>query len=96
MSKIRIKKTIACWLQLLYQIILFVKLFPCKWLFCDMLITFANSFVIRLNCMMVGQATDSIMALMHSFNWLVPDAPIWRGLPWLNLRFSLAQTICES
>ena len=27
---------------------------------------------------------------------LVPDACLWLGSTWLNLRFSLALTICES
>ena len=29
-------------------------------------------------------------------HWLVPDACLWFGPPWLNLRFSLVLTICES
>ena len=29
-------------------------------------------------------------------SWLVSDACLWLGPPWLNLRFTLALTICES
>ena len=28
--------------------------------------------------------------------WLVPDACLWLDPPWINLRFSLALTVCES
>ena len=28
--------------------------------------------------------------------WLVPYACLWLGQAWLNMRFSLALTICES
>ena len=49
------------------------------------------------NYMTVGQASDSMTASTYSFHW-------WVGAwclslmdpPWLNLRFSLALTICES
>ena len=29
-------------------------------------------------------------------SWLMPDACVWLGPPWLNLKFALAWTIYES
>ena len=55
------------------------------------------SYGFLFNCTTVGQASDS-MRLIHKalIGGLVPDAYLWLDPPWLNLRFSLALTICES
>ena len=48
--------------------------------------------------LMVGQASDSMTAIRRKalIGGLVPDAYLKLGPPWLNLRVSLALTICES
>ena len=55
------------------------------------------SYAYLFNCTMVGQTSDSMTALTKALvDGLVPDACLWLVPPWLNLKFSLALTICES
>ena len=55
------------------------------------------SYGFLFNCMTMGQASDTMMVLTVSLiGWLVPDACFGLGPPWFNLKFYLAQTICES
>ena len=55
------------------------------------------SYDFLFNCTTMGQASDSMTAMAYALiRWLVPDACLWLGLLRLNLRLSLALTICES
>ena len=55
------------------------------------------SYDFLFNCTTMGQALDLMTAMAYALiRWLVPGACRWLGLLWLNLRLSLALTICES
>ena len=47
-------------------------------------LTFIELYGFLFNCTMVGQASDSMMALAQSFKrWLVPDVYLMMGPPWI-------------
>ena len=49
------------------------------------------------NCTTVGPASDSMTVLtLALIRWLVPNACLRMGPPWLKFEISLALTICES
>ena len=55
------------------------------------------SYGFLFNCTTAGHALGSMTALRKDLiGGLDPGACLWLGPPWLNLRFSLALTICES